>query len=141
LTELRRFGYTPSAAFWYQAGLKMNDDHLRWLQHNQTRHGADTGRGQVGLGEAVDRVLGSAEARSGLGHRVTALLAECGGSGLAENVVVRSVEGGVLTLEAPDPATACYLGLQWEQRLVDLLQWRLPEAGVRTVRFTGTPAR
>lgn len=132
----------------------MDDRHLRWLQLNrgpvgEGREPPDE-RGRAGrrrsagrriarttpVGETVSQVLASAEARAALQQRVILILAEHGGPELADAVAVRGLAAGVLTLEAPDPATSYYLRLRWEQRLVELMQCHLPEAGVRVVRFT-----
>ena len=68
-------------------------------------------------------------------RRLLGVLAEEVGPELLEHATVVSVRMGVLTLEAAEPAALCHLRIRWEQPLLQLLQSRLPEAGINSVRF------
>ncbi len=117
----------------------MDDQQLRWVQKNRTkRRGAGP---PPSIGELARQAAASPKINvPAWRQRLEEVIQAEGGSELLENVILKGVYDGVLSLEIGDPAVCYYLRLQWEQRLLHLLQAQLPEAGINAIRFVCTTA-
>ncbi len=108
----------------------MDERQLKWVQQN-------CGRGEAArsVGELVGELLDSSRAGPGRHGRLLALLREHAGPALLDDAEPVSVSRGVLTFAVREPAILYHLRLQWEQRLLQLFQSRLPNAGISSIRF------
>ncbi len=112
----------------------MDDRQLHWVQRNRSRAWAP----RVGaIGPLSRKLLDSPNLRGpAWRRRLIAVVGEHAGPELLDQAELVSIRRGILTLRVSDAATACHLRLQWEQRLLQLLQARTPEAGITAIRFT-----
>jgi hypothetical protein len=110
----------------------MDDRQLHWVQRAR-RVTEKTAR----LGPLAQELMKSL-GRGGPAwrQRLVTLLYEQVGSALLDQAEPLSLRRGVLTFEVNNAAIAYTLRLEWEQRLLSLIQARLPQAGVHTIRFT-----
>jgi hypothetical protein len=108
----------------------MDDRQLRWVHRSRQ---VETKTAAVGL---LAREVVKALGRGGPAwrHRLITLLYDEAGA-LLDHAAPSSLRKGVLTFRVDEPGLAYTLGLQWEQRLLALIQARLPQAGVHTIRF------
>ncbi len=105
--------------------------HLEWVQRNQSR-----GRRAQRLGEIAKGLLDNPKfSGPAWRRRLLAVLVGHMGAHLLNHVCVSGTRNGVLQLEVSEPAVLYHLRLQWERRIVEVLQAELPEVGVHTVRF------
>ncbi len=113
---------------------KLSDEQLKYIQGNRDRRVSR--RFPVSVGSVAAEV-----AKSGLltgpawRRRLVGVLEEDGGE-LLKHASLIGVRSGVLRLHVADPALMYSLRLAWEQRLLQLLRTKLPEAGICEVRFT-----
>ncbi len=94
------------------------------------------------VGGAAKAALTSVTTRAPLWRRrLASVLEEAGAAELL--AAARSVEVrlGVLTFSVAEPSLAYRLRLDWEQRLLALLEAQLPGSGIHTVRFTARRGR
>ena len=116
--------------------MKLSDRQLRQMQANAEKR---TRRRPSAIGELARELLESpAFRRSGRNVQLIDVLVESFPD-LMRQVRVGGVRAGVLRLEVDTPAMAYDLRLRWEQRLLGLLEDRLPGRGVFEVKFIARP--
>jgi len=104
---------------------------LKWVQANRT-----PGTSWAAVGGLCQTLLKSPALRGPAWKRqLIGVLEEHAGPELLSRVEGIEVRRGVLRLEVAEPTLRYELGLRWQQRLLALLQARLPAAGVVAVRF------
>jgi hypothetical protein len=111
----------------------MNDRQLGWVQQNRGRTRATP---PLAGDLARDFLAAATAGGKGWRTRLMALLEEHAGAGLLDYAEPLSVTRGTLTFAVSEPAILYHLRLQWEQRLLQLFQSLLPEAGISAIRFT-----
>ncbi len=84
----------------------------------------------------MDRRAGASTA---LQSRLREVMLEGGAEEVLAHAVPLEVRGGVLMLGVTSAAAAYHLRSQWGERLRELCQVRLPEAGIHAVRFVTDP--
>jgi len=110
----------------------MNDRHLHWTWKNRAHR-----RMPIPIGPVLRKTLDHSQvAGSAIQRRLVLILEEHVGGQLLDHASVVGVKQGVLTFYVSEPAVSCQLRLQWEQRLLQLLQVQLPGAGITEIRFT-----
>ncbi|MHC4445356.1 MAG: DciA family protein [Planctomycetota bacterium] len=110
----------------------MDDRQLQWVQKNRTRRRIPTM-----IGNDVSKVLKSPQvAGSAMQRRVASILQEHAGADLLDHAVVGGVDKGILTLYVENAAVLYQLRLQWEQKLLRLMQTQMPGSGIHEIRFT-----
>ena len=116
--------------------MKLSERQLRQMQANAEKR---TRRRPSAIGDLARELLESpAFRKSGRNVQVIDVLAAAFPE-LMRQVRVGGIRAGVLRLEVDTPAIAYDLRLRWEQRLLGLLQDRLPGRGVFEVRFLARP--
>lgn len=104
---------------------------LEWVQRNC---GAKAGSETVGVwAERV--VMGRLSRLPAWRRRLLGVLQECLGSDWSRYIVVVDLRDGVLRLGVGEPARLYQLRLRWEQRLLAVLQARLPAAGIHAIKW------
>lgn len=135
----------------------MSDDRLRWVQYNhgevdarphppvesaRTRRRGEweaARRGTISdAGRLVRSVLESRSRLSALQRELLQVLGEEGGAELLDQVTAVGVKRGVLQIGTGDGVALYDLRLRWEQRLLRAVKQRLPQIGVRAIRFALT---
>lgn len=133
----------------------MNDEQLRWVQYNHGETGARARppvetertrqreereaarRGAVTqIGKLVRAMVEKRSGLTALQQKLLAILDEEGGIDLAAQVTGLGLYQGILRIETADPVTLYNLRMRWQRRLLEAVQSRLPEAGIRAVRFS-----
>jgi len=110
----------------------MQERQLKWVQHNRAWRKMPTT-----VGDEVKKLLRSPLlAGSAMQRRLVSILEEYAGEALLDHASVVGLLNGVLTLYASDAAVLYQLRLQWEQKLLALMQAQLPGAGIHEIRFT-----
>jgi hypothetical protein len=109
----------------------MDDRQLRWIQRART-----PGERAAAIGPVAQEVV-KALGRGGPAWRqkLITLLCEHAGPELLDLAEPYSLRKGVLTFRVEEPGLAYSLRLEWEQRLLRLIQTRLPQTGIHTIRF------
>lgn len=112
----------------------MHERQLEWVRKNLSARGGS--RRTAAIGEVADRIITAhGSSMPSWRRRVLKVLAEHAGPELLDLVSPVSLRDGVLTLAATEPAATYRLRLEWEQRLLRLLQTQVPAAGIVAVRF------
>jgi hypothetical protein len=112
----------------------MNDRQLRWVQKAK---GLNEPAAAVGLlAQAAVRRLG--QGGPAWRQKLISVLYDELGPELTDHAEPISVSRGVLTFRVGDPAVAYHLRYSWEQRLLQLIAARFPQAGIHSVRFAVT---
>lgn len=112
----------------------MTEKQLNWIQRNR----APKGRAKLAtlIGQVAQDILGSGQlAGPAWKSRLLEVLEEHAGPALLDHAEPLTVRNGILTLGVEEPAVLYHLRLQWEQRILQLVQSGLPEAGISAVRF------
>ena|SRR5687767_7692145 len=112
----------------------MTEKQLQWIQRNR----APKGRAKMAssVGEVAQGLLGSGQLSGpAWKSRLLEALEEHAGVDLLDHAEPLSVRNGILTFGVLEPAVLYHLRLQWEQRILQLVQSGLPEAGISAVRF------
>lgn len=130
----------------------VNSRQLRWAQYNAGGDGeaplepgqeppagayrrrGDRRKTQV-VGELVEGVLGVLRRRSAFDQALYDLLSVQFGDVLLSQATPAGVQRGVLMMNASNAGAAYQLGLQWEQRILEVIWARLPHSGITGVRF------
>jgi hypothetical protein len=95
-----------------------------------------SGRGRTAsAGELVRAVLQERTKLSELQRKLLEVLDEEAGDELLAHVGILNVRKGVLVVETAEAAVLYSLRLRWEQRLLQVVQKRLPNLGIHAVRF------
>jgi hypothetical protein len=111
----------------------VDDRQLSWVQRNTSRRGWPAA---APVGELARKLMSSPRVNGpAWRRRVLAILEEEAGADFHKHATPVSMRKGVLTLQVTEPTILYHFRLQWEQRLLRLLQ-AVPEAGIRTIRFT-----
>jgi hypothetical protein len=105
---------------------------LEWVQRNQRRGRKAQRLGEIAKGLVEDPKFSGPAWR----RRLLAVLVEQMGAHLLNHICVSWLRNGVLQLEVSEPAVLYHLRLQWERRIIEVLQAELPEVGVHTIRFS-----
>lgn len=128
----------------------MNEEQLRWIHYNQgdaeppsrerggrprTTRWRDASR----AGEVLPQVLRSVCSNSALQQRIRAVLAEHGADELLQWARIKGVRLGELELEIDEPGRRYHLRVNWEQRVLELMQNCLPDLGIHSIRFGIAP--
>ena len=115
----------------------MEDRQLRWVQRARSPQADAAAFGP--MAQAFARGLG----RGGPAWRqkLIGILHDEAGPEVLDHAEPTSMRRGVLTFEVCDPAVAYHLRLHWEQRLLQLIAARLPQAGIHSVRFAARKPR
>jgi hypothetical protein len=111
----------------------VDERQLQWIQRNTGRRGWGEA---APIGELAQKLLDSPQLKAPVWQRrLLAVLQEHAGEDFLKHVVPISVRKGVLTFQVGEPTILYHFRLQWEQRLLRLLQ-AVPEAGICSIRFT-----
>src|SRR5262245_32565825 len=110
----------------------MDDRQLRWVHQARMPRHRDVRVGPV-MQEVVQSLGRGAPAWR---QQLMGVLYDEAGLALLEFAEPVSIRRGVLTFRVAEPAMAYHLRMQWEQRLLDLIRAKLPQAGIHTIRFT-----
>ncbi len=109
----------------------MENGRLHWVQKNR-----NWGMRVEPVGEVAKKLVGSSKfSGSAWQRQLLAYLGEYAGPALLDHARVLGTRDGVLTFEVDSSAMQYQLRLRWEQPLLELLQNKLPAAGIREVRF------
>jgi hypothetical protein len=112
----------------------LDDERLKWICRNRPQE-----QPVERVGPLASQVLGSARvAGPAWKRRLLSLLAEHVGPELLDHAEPVGLRGGTLTFQVAEPAVLYHMRLQWEQRLLQLVRIRLPEAGISAIRFSAT---
>jgi len=109
----------------------MEESQLRWIaQHREVAESA------ASVGRLAQELMASGRLQGpAWRRRILSVLEENGAEELLGQASLCGIRNGVLTFEIAEPAARYHLRLQWEQRLLRLMQVSLPAAGVTAVRF------
>jgi hypothetical protein len=108
------------------------NDHLQWVERNRKTAHRPERIGDVARGVLVEKMRAGATWQ----RKIVSILAEHAGAGLLEQVRMVKLSCGVLYLVVDDQATLYQLRLQWEQRLLEILQEERLSSGIQAIRFT-----
>ena len=110
----------------------MNERQLKWVQQSRTLRQRDARVDD--LAKECVQALG----RGGPAWRqkMIGVLYDEVGLELLDHAEPVSISRGVLTFRVAEAAAAYHLRMQWEQRLLQLIAARLPQAGIHTIRFS-----
>ncbi|UCD29903.1 MAG: hypothetical protein JSV03_05345 [Planctomycetota bacterium] len=110
----------------------MDERQLHRVQENKARYRLPTT-----IGPYVQSVLKSSRiGDSAIPRRIIAVLEEHAGAELLDSIDMVGVRGGILSLCVIDAAALYKLRLEWEQKILLLMQSQLPGLGIIEVRFT-----
>lgn len=117
---------------------KLSDKQLKYIQGNRQQRSQWRGATPVG---PVAAEIAASEQFTGPAWRcrLGAVLRGTAGVELLDHALIVGIRDGVLRLHVAEPAMMYKLRVAWEQRLLELLQEQVPEAGIHGVRFTSGP--
>jgi hypothetical protein len=110
----------------------MDDRQLKWVQKARTL------RERAGVVGPVASEFVKSLGRGGPAWRqkLIGILYDEIGPELMDHVEPYSLSRGILTFRVEQPAMAYHLRMQWEQTLLQMLNARLPQAGINSIRFS-----
>lgn len=110
----------------------MDDRQLHWVQTNARRR---PDRSSLAGAVARDVLKGLGRGAPAWRTQLLSVLLEELGPEFLDQAEPVSMTRGVLRFQVADAALAYHLRLEYEQRLVQLLRARLPQAGVNSIKF------
>src|SRR5689334_21085199 len=110
----------------------MDDRQLRWEQQSKAVRQRDARAGDV----ARECVQALGRGGPAWRQRLIGVLYDEVGFDLLDHAEPASISRGVLTFRVTEAAMVYHLRIQWEQRLLQLLAARLPQAGIHSIRFS-----